>query len=150
MIGFAVVAGMALAVLATVVLSPAVSRLLAARADRDALGQRVETYDELIDYKQRLAESIRTDPMQTRRLLMQQQNCRRLGEAGFLITDAPADIPLAEMIAGQTAEPRRESTIDRISRRVQQPRTRRGLLLVSGIMMVCAMVMFLPPGAGKK
>ena len=145
MLGFTAVAGMAFAFFAAVVLLPAWARLDRARADRDALIAQTHAYDRLITHKLRLIEAIKTDPMQTERLLMQQRNCHRPGEATLAIHDAPADPSVLQMLAAGTPPPRPASrTLAGMSRRVQRPTVRRGLLLLSGLMMLLAVVMFLP------
>ena len=144
--GFAIVAGMAFALLATVVGLPAAARLDKARADCDALAYHTAAYAGLIDYRGELIDAIKTDPLQTERLLMAQRNYRRPGEAVYAI-DAPADPPILEAIQAQLPAPRPASaTLATLSRRVQRPPTRRGLLLLSGLLLVLATVMFLPPG----
>ncbi|NLF32484.1 MAG: hypothetical protein GX591_16535 [Planctomycetes bacterium] len=146
-LGFTIVAGMAFALLATVVVLPAWARLDQARADRDALAFQTAAYDRLVDYRTELIESVKTDPLQTERLLMEQRNYTRPGEAAYAIDDAPADPPVLDAIKAQLPAPRPASaTLATLSRRVQRPATRRGLLLLSGLLLVLATVMFLPPG----
>jgi len=145
--GFAIVAGMAFALLATVVVLPAAARLDKARADRDALAYQTDVYDTLIAYRTALIASVKTDPLQTERLLMTQRNYRRPGEAAYALDDVPADPPVLDAIKAQLPAPRPASpTLGTLSRRVQRPATRRGLLLLAGLLMVLAAVMFLPPG----
>ncbi|MFW6153907.1 MAG: hypothetical protein ACOC95_01705 [Planctomycetota bacterium] len=146
LLGFAIVAGMALALLATVVVLPAWARLDKARADREALVYRTAVYDRLIAYRTELIDAVKTDPLQTERLLMAQRNYRRPGEAVYALDDVPADPPVLQAIKAQLPPPRPTSaTLATLSRRVQRPATRRGVLLLSGLLMVLATVMFLPP-----
>ena len=152
MLGFAAVAGMAFALLAAVVLLPAWHRLDRARADRDLLAAQVELHEQYIQHEGRLIESIKSDPIQTERLLMEQQNYHYPGEQRVAIPEAPVDPPLLEVLAAQTPRPRPASPLlAAMSRRVQRPRIRRGVLLLSGVMGALAVLMFLPPTtAGKK
>ncbi len=146
LLGFAIVAGMALALLATVVVLPAWARLDRARADREALAYQAALFDRLIDYRTALIDAVKTDPLQTERLLMAQRNYRRPGEATYALDDVPADPSAVEAIKAQLTPPRPPSpTVATLGRRVQRPTTRRGLLLLSGLLLVLATVMFLPP-----
>jgi len=152
MVGFALVAGMAFAMLGAVVLLPAWHRLDKARADRDRLAVQVRTYGKFIEHKGRLISSIESDPVQTERLLMAQRNFHRPGEQRVAMADAPVDPTPLELLASQTPPPRPASAaLAAMSRRVQRPRVRRGLLGLSGVMGLLAVLMFLPPSTeGKK
>lgn len=139
---------MALAILAAVTLLPAWQRLSEARAHRDELAAAVEFNDRLIAYNQRLIEAIRTDPLLTERLLMDQENLRRPGEAAVRADWVPPDPPLTALLAAQTLQPASTSkppaTVAALAEHLRQPRTRRGLLFLAGLMMVAATVLFLP------
>ncbi len=155
MIGFTLMAGMALAILAAVVLLPAWQRLDTIRARRDALAAKVETNDRLVAYRDRLIIASKTNPRLTEDLLIQQRNCRRPGEV-VVPTDIPPDPPVITMLAakvegtGSAASEANAALLDRLANRVQRPRTRRGLLLLSGLLMIAAMILFIPPDGRSK
>jgi len=149
MIAFALVAGMALAILAAIVLLPARQQLRAVRARRDALAAEVQTHERHIAHRERLILASKTHPRLTEDLLIQQRNCRRPGEV-VVPTDIPPDPPVAIMLAAKGAASRpvpgpSPAWLDRLTRRVQHPRTRRGLGLLSGLLLVAAMILFAPP-----
>ena len=147
-IGFTLLAGTALAILAAAALLPAWHRRDVALSRRDALLADSEARDRLIEYKQRLAESIQRDPLQTERLLIQQQNYHRPGEVAVTIKEAPADLTVADILAARAAQPSPPSPwLRRLARRLEQPRPRRGLMVVAGLLATCSIVLFLPPAA---
>jgi hypothetical protein len=155
MLGFTIVAGLALAIFAAAVLLPAWHRRELARTQRDELAARVWTYDQLVDYKQRIIDTIKSDPLQTQRLLMLQQNYRRPGDVAVAMENAPVELPPLVQLAARapTVQPPSPSLLH-LAERLEDPRTRRGLMLLAGILMVGAMLLFLPPSArptrGKK
>ncbi len=158
MIGFTITAGMAVAILAAVVLLPAWQRRQDARNQRDDLVAKSKAYDDLIGHNERTIEAIKTTPLLTEKQLMEQQNYSRPGEVAVELPDIPIDDqpdiqPLTAREPGST-QPLPER-LKSLTKRVQNPRSRRGLLLLSGLLFVTAMVLFGPPsakraGKGKK
>ena len=146
MLGFIAAAGMSVAILAAVVLLPAWQRCEAARAERDELTSLVATNEALIDYDRRLAEVIRTDPIETQRLLIRQQNYRHPDNIAVLAPGVPEDASPLQMLAARAPSARGVSpSLAVMAARVSSPRARRGLLLVAFVLLICAFVLFLPP-----
>lgn len=149
--GFVLIAGTALGIFALVVLLPPWYRLASARTRRDALTAQAWTNEKLIQHRQRLAETIRCDPVQTQRLLMRQQNYRRPGETAMKVDAVAPDPPAIAMLAARAPEVSPPSALlGRVALRLQDPRARRGLLLVAGMLMTCALVMFHPTAAKRR
>jgi len=147
-IGFIFVAGIALGIVAAVVLLPAWREREHALTQRDALAAKVWQYDRLIEYKQRLAEVTRCDPVQTQRLLISQQNYHQPGEVVVQISDAPIDPPAAVLLAARAPKVSEPSAIlSRMAGRVERPLARTVLLLVAAAMMGGALMMFDRPAA---
>jgi len=64
------------------------------------------------------------------------------------VEDAPIDpSPLAQLAARAPAVKPPSPSLLHLAERLENPRTRRGLLLLAGILMVGAMLLFLPPDA---
>ncbi len=145
LIGFIAVAGMALTILAAVVILPAYRQRSLAWADRHRLAQQARLNERLIDYNERLIEAIKTDPVLTQKLLMEQQNYRRPSQRAIPIAEAPLDPSVPRLLAAQVAQsaqppPAPSQRLDQLAQRVQDPATRRGLLLLAGLLISAAMI----------
>jgi hypothetical protein len=144
-LGVLITAGVAMAILAAVVLLPAWQRRELARVQRDDLARQVRVQRELVQYKQGLMEAVKRDPRQTAQLLIQQQHYHLADEASIPL-DAPADPPLAQMLAARAPQtPAPAALVMNLAQRAGDPATRRGMLLVAGVLMVAAMLLFQPP-----
>ena len=151
MFGFTIVAGLAVAILATVVIPPAYQRTSAIYGEQAVLASQVRVNNLYIQYTERLIEAIKTDPILTQRLLIQQRNFRRPGETTVTIAGAPEEVPIAQLLAATTTNPAPpQPTMAMLATRVQDPRTRRGLLLLAAVLLTVAMVLFAPPDDSKK
>lgn len=145
-VGFLIMAGTALAILAAAALLPAWQRREQARLNRDQLASEAQTQQRLVQYKQRMVEAIKRDPRQTAQLLVQQQHYRVPGQVPVQIVDAPADLPVAQLLAARSPQPRPITPLlAELAERLSHVNTRRGMLLVAGILMVGALTLFLPP-----
>lgn len=128
-----------MSILAAVVLLPAWRRLDDARARRDELAAETWVYDQLIQHKRGMIESIKEDPLLTERILIDQQNYRRLGEMSLTVEEAPTDPSVAAVLAAHApAGAAGNPTLRRLSHHMERPRTRHGLLLIAGILMIAA------------
>jgi len=147
--GFVLVAAASLVVAAAAVWLPAWARRQAAWDQRDRLRAVAAANDKLIHYRCATAEAIRCDPVHTRLLLMAQQNYSTPGELVVPVEGAAADGAVSEFL--QVPPPRRQSALLRfLAGRIDNPRARRGLLVVAGGLMVTAFVGFLPREPGGR
>lgn len=149
MTGLLITAGTAMALLAAVVLLPAWYWREQARIQRDELAAKVSTQQAYVEYKQGLVEALKRDPRQNAQLLMRQQHVH-LPDEEPVDVPAPADPPVIQMLAARAPKPQPgDPLIMHLAERVIDPATRRGMLLVAGILMVMAMMLFQPPEQRK-
>jgi hypothetical protein len=144
-IGFTALAGMAIAILAGVVLLPPAARLQRARHHRDCLAAYNQDAQTLIRVHDRLIEDLPDDDILTLRLLRQQQDLVPRGE---VVVENPAFTATPPDLAVPQPSPRPaapDNLVTRAADRIANPRTRRGLLLLAAMAMIAAMLLFAPP-----
>ncbi len=140
---------LAVAILAAAALLPAWQRREDARMERDELARQVWIQQRVSQYKRELADALKDDPRQTEQLLIEQQNLHP-PDAAAVPMDAKPDPPLVQQLeakAPKVAPP--NPALEKLAQRVDDPATRRGLLLVAGVLMVAAMMLFQPPKRQK-
>jgi hypothetical protein len=143
--GLLITAGTAIAILAAVVLLPAWYWREKARVQRDELARTVRTQQEYVGYKQGLIEAVKRDPRPNAQLLMLQQHVHLPDEAPVAV-EAPADPRVDQMLAARAPHVQPpDHLVMHLAERMIEPATRRGMLLVAGVLMVLAMIMFQPP-----
>ena len=144
-LGFAVPAGVAMAIVAVVVLTPPYARLARARWQRACLSASETEGEALIAAQQRLIDAIPGDEVLTMRLAAD-----RLGlvPANELVVAGAADSPPPRPgIPSIQRHPRPDPPprwVLRAARRLQRPPLRRGLMLLAGAMLVMAMLLSSP------
>jgi len=148
--GFAALAGMALAILAGVVLLPAYARLTEAQYERGCLMAGATEAEDLIRANDRLIAEMPGDPVLTMRLARSQLDLlpenevvvidpgRRKAPVGPLVTIPPRPRPN-----------RPGGWLIRLADRLWAPGVRRGLLLLAACAMAAAMFLFTPSKADE-
>lgn len=147
LVGFAALAGLALTILAGVVLFPAYARVEEARYQRDCLQAGTADAESLIAVNERLIDALDNDEVLAKRLARSQWRWRPVGEtpmagSGPPLTKQPAEALATITSAQRPAKP--NGWLLRIARRFRTPATRRGLLLVAAVAMFAAMLLVAP------
>lgn len=142
--GFITLAGMAVAILAGVVLLPAYARVENAKYERDCVLAYNQDARTLIRINDRLIQHLPDDDILTLRLLNSQQALLSGGEVRIPAADGPARPP--DMVEPPRSAPPvpTDNAFTRAAARIVNPRTRRGLLLMAAGAIATAMLLFGP------
>ncbi|MFP4055078.1 MAG: hypothetical protein ACLFV7_14555 [Phycisphaerae bacterium] len=143
--GFVMLAGLAVAIVAGVVLLPPYARLVRTCYQRDCLAAQVADETAALGAYDRMIAQAPTDPVLTQRLAMNQlglapRNARVERTAGGQLT-TPGVVEVQP-----AARPQRPNGwMIRSARRLEQPSLRRGMLLLAGLSLLAGVVLFLLP-----
>lgn len=146
-VAFCLLAGLAAAIVAGVVLLPPYARMKLMQYRRDCLEAKVADETAALAAYDRMIATAPNDPVLIQRLAMNQ--------LGLTPRDALVDRVSSVETPGvvrvtPTPRPRRpDGWMIRTARRVRRPRLRRGLLLLAGLTLLVAVVLFLVPERGR-
>ena len=143
-VGFATLAGMALATLAGVVLLPARAQLADAQYQRDCLAAMNADARAVIAARQRLIDALPTDSVLAMRLARSQLEMLPAGEIVVVDPQRPAAEPLVSIDPTPRPDPP-DGWLYRSGLKFQDPAFRRGSLLLAGGAMLAAMLLFAVP-----
>jgi hypothetical protein len=144
LVGFAALAGLALTILAGVVLLPAYARVEEAQYQRDCLQAGTADAESLIAVNERLIDALDNDEVLAKRLARSQYRWRPVDETTMANSGPPFAKQSAEALATITSARRPAKPngwLLQIARRFQTPAKRRGLLLVAAVAMFAAMLL---------
>lgn len=138
-------AGASMAILAVMALLPAHARLLRARWELQCARLAVEDAQRLAQANQRLIEALATDNVLIKRLAMSQTPYVPRGEV-VLDTGQPP-LPPPDMVSPVKTPPPPppDNLLIRAARKIESPPTRRGLMFVSMVTLLGALLLFAPP-----
>jgi len=145
-VGFAVLSGISLAILAGVVLLPAYARLAEVRYQRDMDAADTADMEATVAANEKLIKNLPTDEELNKRLAM-----NRLGlwpeneDVRVSRSDDISNIPGTIQIQKHPRPAKPSSLLMYLNAKLQKQRTRRGLLLIAGLSMLGAMFLFAPP-----
>jgi len=144
--GFAALAGVALSILAGVVLLPAYASLAEAKYERDCLTASAAEAEDLIRANDRLIAEMPGDAVVTMRVARSQFNLLPENEV-VVIDPARRRMPVGPLVTiPQRRRPGRPGGwVIRLAGRLRELRLRRGLLLMAGAAMLAAMFLFATP-----
>ena len=145
LVGFALMAGTALSILAAVVLLPSYADTLTAQYQRDLARARVAEMQALLVGADRLIAAAEAgDPVLTKRLAMNQFGLRAAHETA---AETPGQTPPGRLLRvprrPRPGPPSRWLTA--AAAKLKRPNVRRGLLLLAGAAMIVALLAFSPP-----
>ncbi|MCK4275845.1 MAG: hypothetical protein KAX78_04985, partial [Phycisphaerae bacterium] len=150
-LGFAIPAGVAMAIVAVVVLTPPYARLAEARWRRTCLSVSATDGEALIAAQQRLIDAIPTDEVLTMRLAHDRLGLVPVNErAVATAAETPAPPPGIPSIQRHPRPDPPPLWVLRAARRLQRPPLRRGLMLLAGGMLVMAMLLSSPAHPSDK
>ena len=144
--GFVVLGGLAMSVVAAVVLVPAYARLRTARYQQDYIATANANTEALIAANDRLITALPLDRVLTMRLAMTQQGLWPRNEV--VVIDPAGDAPRpvgAATIARQQQPAPPPPWLVRAGYKLETPSIRRSLLLLAMGIMLVAIYMFAPP-----
>ena len=150
MVGFGLLAGASLTILAGIVWAPAYARLAVARYERGCLAASNADAREIIADNDRLIEAVSGDPVLIERLLMSQGSYCPRDQIVVRDPDCPPTMPgsLNSQRHERPAPP--PDWLMGLAAKCTDPRARRGLLLVASAMLVAGMLLFAPPIRGRR
>ena len=146
MVGFTVMAAVAVAVVSSVVLLPAYAQWVRAQYERDCLLARTKDLEALSNAHERLIAALPTDRVLTMRLAISHEALRPA--AGSRVPLPGADPATPPGLIRAVSHPRPAPPPDwlmHLDARLQRPATRRGLLLLAAGAVVVDMFVFAPP-----
>lgn len=144
-VGFATLAGMAIAVLAGVVLLPAYAQLADARYQRDCLQAGIADAEALTQANEELIQDLPLDDVLNKRLARSQSQLIPKDEYVAVEKNATNPPPPLVSLEEYPKPLPPDNWALRAAERVQIPRIRRGLLLLSGMALLGAFFLFAPP-----
>ncbi|MBL7133050.1 MAG: hypothetical protein ISS78_03040 [Phycisphaerae bacterium] len=143
-IGFLMIAGPAMAILAGVVLLPSYVALAQAEYDEACAQASVADAKAQIQANERLIAALPTDPVLTKRLAENQLPCRPQHEV--IIPGAPQKRPPDLVLPRRAQRPSRPPRwLMTAAGKMSNPPTRRGLLLLALGALITAVYLFAPP-----
>jgi hypothetical protein len=145
-VGFTVLAGVALAILATLILLPAYARLSAAQYELDCRKAQIADEETQIAYNERYRSATTQDPVLVKRLAMSQFNLKPRDEVVVAPPGAAAPPPPGAVPPRRHPRPSPpDNLLLRTAAKVETPSTRRGLFLTAAGAMLAAMFLFAAP-----
>ncbi len=145
-LGFIALAGLGLAILASVVLLPSYARLLRARYERDRLAAQVRDEQAALDAYRRLIAQGGDDPILVQRLAMDTLGLVPTNEVIFHPAETTRTIPPGVVRVDRAPRPDKPAGwAVRAADRLANPAVRRGLMLLSGLTVLVAVVLFVLP-----
>ena len=145
MVGFCLLAGVSLAILAAVLLLPEYARLAWARHELAGWEAAVADKRAQIAANERLEAALPLDPVLTKRLAMNQRGLLPADEV--VVLDVAGGRPLPPAVVHPPRHPRPTAPsgwLMRAAQRMSRPPLRRGLLLLAAVAMLAAMFLFGP------
>jgi len=145
-VGVAALAGMAVAILACVILLPAYAELDDAKYQRDCLAADIADAEKLVRTNERLIEELPNDPVLTFRVARSQFDLLPPNEVVVTDSDTPRPpAPLIDIPATPRPTPP-QGTAYQAGKKLDSERLRRGLMLIAASAMLAAMFLFAPRG----
>lgn len=145
-VGFTVLTGMALSLIAVVVLLPAWGRCAILRYQRDCKARDVRQAELTLAAMDRLLEDVREDEVLTQRLAWSRLGLCPSGEVRVLPTN-PRQVPQPGALSRVrlAGPPKPNARLLGLARRTNETRRRRGMLALAGGMLIAALLLFAPP-----
>lgn len=144
-VGFLLLAGPAMAILASVVLLPAYQQMMDTVHHRDVAQAQIDWYKDYIDASNRLIAELPENELLTIRLESAQKRLQPRNEVVLkLPTTAPTQPPGRIFMQPPRKPPMPDNLLLTMAKRVEQPQTRRGLFLLAALAMLAAMFLFSP------
>jgi len=153
MVGFILLSGSAMVVLAAVVLLPPYAKLAQSRYELACADASINDADLLVRATQRLIEALPQDPVLAKRLAMSQSDLTPSNERVIVDPSVPPLPPPDMVIPVQSPRPAPPSGLMiEAASRISNPATRRGLLFLSATALLAGMFLFASPDryAGRK
>ncbi len=145
-VGFMLLAGPALAIIAGIVLLPAYKSMKTTQYERDCRRSANAQYKEYLDAVNRQIAEAPEDEQFTLRLRMEQGRLMPPGEVAIEVPNDPGEHPPGTIYAAPSTKPAPPSgLLLTMADRVADPATRRGLLLLAAVAMLAALFLFAPP-----
>ena len=145
-VGFSVLMGMAMLILAGVLLLPAYARLQRFRHQRDSDSLRLKEARAAIKAMDRLIQEAPTDEVLTKRLAWSKLGMVPSNEVRVISPSTPS----SALVPGALSKIRYDdpsppnSRLDILAEKLQRPAHRRGLLVLAASMTIAAMLLFAP------
>lgn len=146
MVGFLAAAGTAVALIAAIVLVPALARLAQARYERGCQEALTADLEALAKAQERMIEALPEDETLAIRLLISQEDVTPSDREPYELPSlGPSKAPdLIEAVRHPRPAPPPDWLVH-LDRRLKKPATRRGLLLLAVGALVAALFLFAPP-----
>jgi len=145
-VGFVLLAGPAVAVLAAIVLLPAYARLARTLHERDCERARTARLEAIRVAQQRLIAALPHDKVLTARLAMQQEALWPANEIVVVDPNSPPPNPPGVILAESFPDPpAADGALIRWAGKLQRPSTRRGLFVLAAGALLAAMLLFASP-----
>ena len=139
-----------MAIPAAVYLLPTYRGMVVAEHERDCVHARTQAFQDFLTRNDEFIRTLPEDELHTRRLIIMQNRLAMENEVVVEDPNLPPAIPPGMV---SLPEPRMPSAPDNqflaLAGRLDDVRTRRGLLLLWGLTMVAAMLVFTPSGSRK-
>jgi hypothetical protein len=145
MIGFVTLAGLALAILAGLVLLPAYAQWSEVVHERDCQKVAVAEHEATVEAQRRLLEALPDNDVLTKRLALSQGELMPGKEVVVQKPGATRSQPDVIQPIHYQRPPRPDNWLLTLAGKVQKPATRRGLLLLAAGTLLTAMFLFAPP-----
>jgi hypothetical protein len=142
-LAFCLLAGLGAAIAAGVVLIPSYARMKLTQYRRDCLAAKVADEKAALAAYDRMIAAAPHDPVLTQRLAMNQLGMSPRKAVVQRVSNV--ETPGVVRVQRTPRPPRPRGWIMRTARRLQQPRLRRGMLLLAGLSVLAAVVLFLLP-----
>jgi hypothetical protein len=145
-VGFSVLTGMSLSLLAAVVLLPAWGRYAVLRYQRDCKARDVREAEMTLAAMDRLLEDVRKDEVLTQRLAWSRLGLCPSGEVRVLPRDRRDETQPGSLSKIRLPDPPGPNgKLLGLARRTNESRRRRGMLALAGGMLIAALLLFTPP-----
>ena len=142
LVGFCMLATAALAIFAGTMLLPDYARMVHARYELGRQQAANADLEALIQANDRLIAALPDSPVLTKRLAMNQFGVLPEDELVLVSSQTPPPPPGAALTSPHPRPRRPQGRLLDLARRLQKPRTRRGLLLLAAAAMLAALFLF--------
>ena len=146
--GFVIMCGVGMGILAAVVLLPSYGKLLEVRHRNECDALRVKEAEGTIAAMDRFCDGVGSDELLTRRFAwstMGLKNDEDVVVKSQLPTIAEKFTPVSIAPISYSDPRAPDPRIMHLAAKLKQPQTRCGMLMLSGLMMISAMLLFRPP-----
>ena len=149
-IGFALLAGLAVIILAAVVLLPAYAKMEQVRYQRDLLACRYKDAQKLVAGHERMLKALEVDETLTKRLASEHFAVETPGEVVVADPKNPPQTTEVKLFSPTQPPPPPDNWLIRAADKIQNVRTKRGMILLAAGAMLTAMFLFSPPNRYRK